>query len=86
MLCRYHRIEIISFVFRLYKKYIPGASKKNTVLKMFTKENLLAIDCNFTIVYFIKNQKKVFRQKDCLTRYLNRFMIISYPSRYIVIK
>ena len=52
---------------------------------MLTKENLLAIDCKhvlravsagsftlynytFTIVSFL----------DCLTRYLNRFMVISY--------
>ena len=80
--------------------FIQGVSKKISLLKMLTKENLLATDCkpvlravsvltfgsftlynyNFTIVYF---SKKLYRR---LTRYLNRFRIISYPSRYVVIK
>ena len=40
---------------------------------------------NFTIVYF---SKKLFRRfkKIVFELYLNRFMIISYPSRYVVIK
>ena len=36
---------------------------------------------NFTIVSFLDVSKRLFNE-----RYLNGFMIISYPSRYVVIK